>query len=96
MASVPGAVPAGPQVAGMLQEQQPQQANPLSALAGVKPPAPIQPIMSGGVAGGVKAPEVSSATKVGSPALDALMMALLGRNPTPQVPTLGDYIKGVR
>lgn len=96
--TAPQQAPAQPAVAGSLQQAQPQAAgsNPLSVLAGVKAPAPVQPIMNGGVTGGVKAPEVASATKVGSPAIDALMAALLGRSPTPQVPTLGDYIKGLR
>jgi hypothetical protein len=68
--------------------------SPLSALAGVKAPAPLQPVMSGGVAGGVKPPDVTAATKVGSPAIDALMAALLGGGGGPRVPTLGEYIRG--
>jgi hypothetical protein len=70
------------------------QQSPLSALAGVKAPAPLQPVMSGGVAGGVKPPDVTAATKVGSPAIDALMAALLGGGGGPRVPTLGEYIRG--
>jgi len=92
------AAAAEPQVAGALQEVVPQ-ANPLAGigakLQGVKAPNPVAPVMSGGVAGGVKPPEVA-AMKAGSPAIQALMQALLTRSQGPAVPGLGELIRNVR
>jgi len=94
----PAAAAAEPQVAGALQEVAPQ-ANPLvgigAKLQGVKAPNPVAPVMSGGVAGGVKPPEVT-AMKAGSPAIQALMQALLARSAGPAVPGLGELIRNVR
>lgn len=71
-----------------------QQALSLAALQGVKAPAPVQPIMTGGVTGGVKPPEVQM--KVGgaqAPAIQALQAALMGGGKDPlRVPTLGSLI----
>ncbi len=63
-------------------------------IVGAKPPAPI---MSGGVTGGVRAPEPVP-VKTGAPAIQALIGALMGgggRDAT-RVPDLGSYIRGGR
>ena len=75
-------------------------ANPLAKLAafqGMKAPEAVKPIMSGGVTGGVKPPEVQvgGAAKAGAPAIQALMAALLGGGGNPlRVPALGDFLRG--
>ena len=76
----PAAAAAEPQVAGALQEVAPQ-ANPLAGIG-----AKLQ---------GVKPPEVA-AMKAGSPAIQALMQALLARSAGPAVPGLGELIRNVR
>ena len=81
---------------GQPQAQKPG-GNPLQALAGmqgVQAPKPVQPIMSGGVAGGVKPPEVNAKMGSGSPAIAALMQALLERKSAPAVPSLGAMVRG--
>ena len=85
--TVPGANAGQPNQAQLMQ---------LAAMQGVKPPAPITPIMNGGVTGGVKPPEVQSAAlaKQGSPAVNALMQALLTRSAPSSVPSLGALIHG--
>lgn len=70
---------------------QPNSAMALAAMQGIKAPAPIQPIMNGGVTGGVKAPDVT-AMKGGSPSINALMQALLQRGQPVQ--DLGQMIRG--
>lgn len=74
------------------------QPNPLMGLAGlqgVKAPAPITPVMTGGVAGGVKPPAVNeNIAKMGNPAIQALMQALLSRGQAPAVPSLGALVRG--
>jgi|SRR5581483_6303394 len=69
----------------------------LASLQGVKAPAPIQPVLSAGVPGGVKAPnETAKSIQAGSPAVNALMAALLNpasANPL-RVPDLGSFIRG--
>lgn len=70
----------------------------LAANQGLKAPEPIKPIMSGGVVGGVKAPEMS--TQGGqSQALGMLLQALgpgaAGKDPL-RVPTLGALMGGRR
>ena len=78
----PAATPIGPSAAN-------------AGLQGIKAPAAIQPIMSGGVAGGVKPPELTAKMGQGSPAIQSLMAALLsGRGGEMPVPTLGSYIRG--
>lgn len=62
-------------------------------LQGVKAPAPIQPIMSGGVTGGVRAPEMTAKMGNGSAAIQALMAALLGGPAPERVGTLGSYVR---
>ena len=77
--------------------QQKPGGNPLQALAGMQgavAPKPITPIMSGGVAGGVKPPEVNAKMGSGSPAIAALMQALLERKSAPAVPSLGAMVRG--
>ena len=60
----------------------------------VKAPEVPKPIMSGGVTGGVKAPDVQK-VQAGSPAIASLMQALLGgRGGGMPVPDLGSYIRG--
>lgn len=62
------------------------------ALAGMQAakPAPIMPIMNGGVSGGVKPPEVSAGVKgAQAPAINALMQALLQRSSPSVAPGLG-------
>jgi len=70
----------------------------LAANQGLKAPEPIKPIMSGGVTGGVKVPEMS--TQGGqSQALGMLLQALgpgaAGKDPL-RVPTLGALMGGRR
>ncbi len=67
----------------------------LEAFGKVKAPEAPKPIMSGGVAGGVKAPDVHK-MQAGSPAIAALMQALLGGRGGGgmPVPDLGSYIRG--
>ena len=89
-------LPAGSSTVGQTQQAPGMaQKNPLGALAGVKAPTPVQPIMSGGVSGGVRAPEVQK-MQMGSPAIDALMQALLQRSAGPAVPTLGEMVRSGR
>ena len=85
--TVPGADAAKPNNAQLMQ---------LAAMQGVKAPAPVTPIMSGGVAGGVKPPQVNeNIAKQGNPAITALMQALLaGRGGAPAVPSLGALVRG--
>jgi hypothetical protein len=60
----------------------------------VKAPEVPKPIMSGGVAGGVRAPDIQK-VQAGSPAIASLMQALLGgRGGGMPVPDLGSYIRG--
>lgn len=68
----------------------------LASLQGIKPPAPVTPIMGGGVAGGVKPPDTAKSLQAGSPAINALMAALLhpGNQDPLRVPTLGSFIRG--
>ncbi len=67
----------------------------LAALQGMQAPKPITPIMTGGVTGGVKPPEVNAAgLKQGSPAITALMQALLQHQAGPTVPNLGALVRG--
>ena len=68
----------------------------LAGMQGIKAPAPITPLMHGGVQGGVKPPDMTA--KMGgaasSPAIAALMHALLGgggQDPL-RVPTLGSLV----
>lgn len=62
-------------------------------LQGVKAPAPVTPIMSGGVPGGVKAPEVTAKMGQGSTAIQALLAALLGGPAPERVQPLGAYAR---
>lgn len=91
----PGVGPAGTgpsgNVAGAAGGLNPQM---LAALQGVKAPAPIQPIMNGGVTGGVKAPDQDLKNMgSGSGAIQALMASLLQPRQNPlTVPNLGSLI----
>lgn len=70
----------------------------LAGNQGVKAPAPVTPIMSGGVTGGVKAPEMNG--KASNNAVAALMSQLGGSqsmNADPlRVPTLAALMQGKR
>lgn len=69
----------------------------LAGLQGVKAPEPIKPIMSGGVTGGVKPPEVQvgAASKAGAPAIAQLLAAMRPGVANPlRVPALVDLLKG--
>lgn len=71
----------------------------LAANQGIKAPEPIKPIMSGGVTGGVKAPEMSGKVAGSAPAVQALMAALTGQAAAPdplRVPALGALMRGGR
>ena len=94
---VPQGVQQQPNLGSMINPGQKPGGNPLQALAGmqgVTAPKPITPIMSGGVAGGVKPPEVNAKMGSGSPAIAALMQALLERKSAPAVPSLGAMVRG--
>lgn len=94
-----GAVAGEAPAAGAGGQLSPAQMLQLASLGGVKAPQPIQPIMHGGVTGGVKAPEVNTAQiGNGSQAAQLLQAALLsggGANPL-RVPELGSLIRGGR
>lgn len=84
----PGAAPAAP--GGDLMSQ-------LNSLKGIKAPEPVKPIMSAGVSGAQKAPEVKVA---GAPsmAIQALLAQAMGQGrPDPlRVPGLGPLLRGGR
>lgn len=88
-ASAQGAVPgAGPAPAAAAPPINPQMA--LAALQGIKAPAPITPIMHGGVTGGVTPPKATAGgAQAHSPVMQALLQALLGSHQLPAVPNLG-------
>lgn len=65
----------------------------LAALAGLKAFEPPKPVMSGGVTGGVKAPE-QVPIKAGVPSVQALLAAALGGGGGKAVPGLGSLIRG--
>jgi hypothetical protein len=80
----------------------PMQMNPLqqmlSGLQGVKAPQATPPIMSGGVSGSQKAPEVNVGARGGGSAVnDAILRLIMGgtarQNPL-TVPSLGGMIRG--
>jgi hypothetical protein len=86
----------GPQAAAPAAAQSPLLAK-MAGLQGVKAPEPIKPIMTGGVTGGVKAPEVQvgGAAKAMAPAIAALMAASRPAVANPlRVPALADLLKG--
>lgn len=73
--------PAGPvgQVQGLDQAQKMAMMAKMAGMQGMKAPAPIQPIMSGGVTGGVKPPEVGGGKiAAAAPAIQALLQAAIG------------------
>lgn len=71
----------------------------LAANQGVKAPEAIKPLMTGGVTGGVKVPEMKMEGGAGTQALQALLAALgpgsAGKDPL-RVPTLGAIMGGRR
>lgn len=93
--ATPQAAPQAPALAG-----QPDLTKlALAANQGVKTPEPVKPIMSGGVAGGVKAPEMGGKVQANAPAVQALMAALTGQGATSdplRVPSLGALMRGGR
>ena len=89
--AAPAAAPAG----GM----NPQQLAQLAAMGGVKAPPPIQPIMNGGVTGGVKPPEAQLGGGFGTgvpPGIAMLLQSMAsGQRQNPLVaPDLGSLIRG--
>lgn len=92
---VPGGVPEPQMLGGPMAAPGGAQGNPLAGLQGVKVPGAVQPIMSGGVSGGVKPPQPDAAgLKQGAPAIQALMQALMQRSQGPVVPNLGSLVRG--
>ena len=65
----------------------------LAGLQGLKAPAPVQPLMHGGVTGGVKVPDQNMNVKAGAPVSQALIQALLSHGAPPQIPGLGSLIR---
>jgi len=96
----PGAAPGDDIVAAALAADAARGAQPggmtgsqISALSGLVAPKPVQPIMPHGAP--PKAPEVQMAgLKQGSPAIQALMQALITRGGPTGVPSLGELIQG--
>jgi hypothetical protein len=91
-------VPAQPQTPGLFSGMtDPKNLAALAGMQGVKAPAEVKPIMSGGVTGGVKAPEANASAVKGataSPALQSLMAALLSSQQDPlRVPQLGALMR---
>ncbi len=86
-----GGDPSAAGMGGLMGQGGPMLGN--AGLQGIKAPAPVTPIMQGGVSGGVRAPEVQK-MQMGSPAIASLMQALLGGGRPMPVPTLGEYIRG--
>lgn len=66
----------------------------LAGMSGAKAPPAVQPIMHGGVTGGVKAPEMGGKVSASSPAIQALMAALMPGGADPlRVPNLGAMMR---
>lgn len=88
----PGTTPAAGQMS-------PTQLLQLAAMGGVKAPQPIQPIMNGGVTGGVKPPEVQLGGGFGTgvPAGVAMLLQAMagGQRQNPLIaPDLGSLVRG--
>ena len=90
-----GVIQAGTQ--GAMQAQAPTVQQPQAGVGmpGFKGPAPVQPLMRGGVTGGVKPPDQAK-IQVGSPVANALLAASLSQGQTDplRVPTLGALMRG--
>lgn len=66
----------------------------LAGMSGAKAPPAVQPIMNGGVTGGAKAPEMGGKVSASSPAIQALMAALMPGGADPlRVPNLGAMMR---
>lgn len=66
----------------------PQQLMQLASMGGVKAPAPIQPLMHGGVTGGVPPPQAKMGVNAQAPAIQALLAAMLGHAGPPPIGAL--------